>query len=100
MRLLVRRRSEPPDQSDHRYALIRVAFRPRTVDIFAKNALIGEPKEPRRGRHGNGYSDGPKPGVLEALVFGFQGKPIDKQSRLTLSAPARARDGSTSDPRL
>jgi hypothetical protein len=33
------------------------------------------------------YSDGPKPGVLEALVFGFQGKPIDKQSRLTLSAP-------------
>jgi hypothetical protein len=46
------------------------------------------------------YSDGPKPGVLEALVFGFQGKPIDKQSRLTLSAPARARDGSTSDPRL
>jgi hypothetical protein len=24
------------------------------------------------------YSDGPKPGVLEALVFGFQGKPIDK----------------------
>jgi hypothetical protein len=87
MRLLVRRRSEPPDQSDHRYDLIRVAFRPRTVDIFAKNALIGEPKEPRRGRYGNRYSDGPKPGMLEALVFGFQGKPIDKQSRLTLSAP-------------